>query len=189
MIFAGVAASSVVFLLKQEFATDLFGEADVSVAVLLFVIAFLGVPVVGGLARLRKAQLRYYGIINNIRKYFLEEDYKLWNAAQLSEQTLPKVRRDSGTYMWVVMVFFTSCSLFALASYILTIRLWVLCCSGTTDGAHGLASLVALVSFIVSVGLEDALYFKWAKPRQPIVYSSFNDPLNPKPNQPAVSTS
>ena len=59
----------------------------------MIVVAILGHLFICVLAKIRKVQLEYFVIINNIRKYFIETDYLLWNVVQLSDKTL-RVRGD-----------------------------------------------------------------------------------------------
>jgi predicted small metal-binding protein len=71
--------------------------------------AFFGVGVVGAvvvriIARLRRAQLESFRIMNNIREHFLGDDVKLWNVVELSRETLPEPTRKSGSYLWVLAI-------------------------------------------------------------------------------------
>src|SRR5687768_11849884 len=63
LTFAGVAVAGVAILIKDEAKSKIFDRVDGVIAILLFVVALTGWIVVLGLARLRRVQIEYFGII------------------------------------------------------------------------------------------------------------------------------
>lgn len=180
LTFAGVAATGGVILAKGELKLHLLGDNDLPIAILLLLVAVLGVAVVGNLARLRKAQLRQFGIITNIRAQFIGNDYDLWNTVQSSRRHLPTLRRTSGTYMWVLMVFTISSSLFGFSVGMLTAKTLTMLLPASCPFIPWISVPVGVLTMLVAFNSEDQLYFNWAKPRKDSVYSADNDPLTPE---------
>lgn len=118
LTFAGVAVAGVAVLIKGEIESTVFDRIEGLVATLLLIVALIGWIVVLGLARLRRVQIEYFGIINSIREHFLGQDYELWNRVQVSRQTLPTPNRRSGTYMWLLLVILASSSLMGFSVYL-----------------------------------------------------------------------
>jgi hypothetical protein len=131
-----------------------FDKVDGLVATLLFIVGLIGWIVVLGLARLRRVQIEYFGIINNIREHFLGLDYDLWNRVQVSRRTLPKPNRRSGTYMWLLLVILSSSSLMLFAVYLLTVKVYAL-----LTPVYG--GVVATLAFLIYCIIQDTSYFRW----------------------------
>jgi hypothetical protein len=170
LTFAGFAVAAIALLVKGEAKTVLFEKAEGLIAVLLLIIALIGAIVVMGLARLRKVQIEYFRIINNIREYFLDKDYDLWNRIQLSRKTLPNPNRRSGTYMWLLLVMLISSSLLAMSIYLFLVKFFSFVLSG-----YG--QWISALSFFVFLLFQDQLYFKWASPPPELDYSEQNPPF------------
>jgi hypothetical protein len=156
LTFAGVAVAGVAILIKGEARSTVFDRVEGLVATLLFIVALIGWIVVLGLARLRRVQIEYFGIINNIREHFLGQDYTLWNRVQVSKKTLPTPNRRSGTYMWLVLVILSSSSLMLFTVYLLTVKVF-----GVLSPVRGW--LVAVLAFVIYFICQDTSYFRWAR--------------------------
>jgi len=170
LTFAGVAVAGVAILIKGETKSTVFERVDGVIAVLLFIVALLGWIVVLGLARLRRVQIEYFGIINGIREHFLNRDYDLWNIVKVSRQTLPVPNRYSGSYMWLLLVMITSSSLLLFSLYLFLVKV----CLHLPSVYGGLAAVVGSLLFF---GLQDASYFRWAKSQVERDYSPKNPPF------------
>jgi len=168
MIFAGAALAGIIILLKGEAKETLSGNIYSVVSVFLTVISFIGIFVVLGLARIRGVQIEHFRIITNIRKKFLGDNYKLWNAVQLSGKTLPKPNRLSGSYMWLLMVISTSSCLFSIAVYLLSLKIFL--------NAVSLGIFAGGLGFVLFSLFLDFLYFKFSIPRSEEIYSETNPP-------------
>ena len=169
LTFSGVAIAGIALLLKGEARENVF-EAYRLVAILLMIIGCLGVCVVAILARLRRAQLEHFRIINNIRKYFLRENADLWNVVQLSDATLPmpenlsKLKnRTSGTYLWLVLIILVTGVIFSASLYLFVVKV----CSVVGVKTGFALSVVALIGLCT---LQDLLYFALAPPPPEIRY-------------------
>jgi hypothetical protein len=161
--FAGLAAAGLAFLLKGEASFDLGLPLPVLMAGLLAFLGVLGLACIKILSKLRGVQLEHFRIMNNVRKYFLRDDDNLWNVVQLSEKTLPKPNRSSGTYYWLVIIMLVTSLLFASAAFLISWRLLAgqsLCTCVIISGSV----------FVVFVLLEDLMYISGAAPRAAIVY-------------------
>ena len=170
LTFAGVAVAGVAILIKGETQSTVFERVDGVIAILLFIVALLGWIVVLGLARLRRVQIEYFGIINGIREHFLNRDYDLWNIVKVSRQTLPVPNRYSGSYMWLLLVMFTSSSLLLFSLYLFLVKVCV-----HLPSVYG--GLAAVVGFLLFFRLQDASYFSWAKSQVARDYSPKNPPF------------
>lgn len=169
LTFSGVAIAGIALLLKGEAKENVF-EAYRLVAILLMIIGCLGVCVVAILARLRRAQLEHFRIINNIRKYFLRENTDFWNVVQLSDKTLPmpenlsKLKnRTSGTYLWLFLILLVTGVIFSASLYLFVVKV----CSVVGVKTGFALSIVALMGLVT---LQDLLYFALASPPPEIRY-------------------
>jgi len=170
LTFAGVAVAGVAILIKDEAKSKVFDRVDGVIAILLLVVALTGWIVVLGLARLRRVQIEYFGIINSIREHFLGEDYDLWNVVKVSRQTLPVPNKYSGSYMWLLLVILSSSSLFMFSVYLVFVK--VFSCLRPLYG--GLAALGGFVLFSL---VQDFSYFRWSKSAIRPSYSAQNSPF------------
>ena len=168
LTFAGVAVAGVAVLIKGEIRSTVFDRIEGLIATLLLIVALIGWIVVLGLARLRRVQIEYFGIINSIREHFLGQDYELWNRVQVSRQTLPTPNRRSGTYMWLLLVILASSSLMAFSVYLVA-KIYIIFSAVLTTGLAGLV-------FVVYSITQDISYFRWAKPQIKPVYSAERPP-------------
>lgn len=170
LTFAGVAAAGLTLLLKGETGKSLFKSPPAVVAVLLLLVASIQVIAVCILARLRKAQIEHFRIINNVREHFLGTNYVLWDIVQLSAETLPKPNRRSGTYFWMVLLIFVGSYFLGFASHLLLVDVF-----GAIEAwwSYIVSTLVFLASFL----LQDRLYIRLAQPPRPRQYSAQNLPL------------
>lgn len=158
--FVGVAVAGLAILIKGEFI--LLGEAkNYILAGLFFLIGILGVIMTCILARLRAVQLEHFGIINNIREFFVGNYAAHLTVVQLSSKTLPKPTRTSGSFYWLLLITLVGAVMFGFAAYFVAI---------------GYNSATA--SFFWSAGItvaayaaQDTLYFKLAQPRPKITYT------------------
>lgn len=184
LTFAGVAVAGVAILIKGETESKVFDKVEGLVATLLFIVALIGWIVVLGIARLRRVQLEYFRIINNIREHFLGSDYALWNRVQVSRRTLPTPNRGSGSYMWLLLVILSSSSLLLFSVYLLMVKVYVVMSS-----ARGW--LVAILAFVIYAVIQDASYFRWAKPYAEQQYSADQPPFKKEAagETPAASSS
>lgn len=169
LTFAGVAVAAVAILIKGETKSTVFDKVEGMVAALLFVVALIGWIVVLGLSRLRRVQIEYFRIINNIREHFLGSDYELWNRVQVSRRTLPTPNRRSGTYMWLLLVILSSSSLLLFSVYLLTVKVYPIL-SPIYGGA------VAVLAFVIYSILQDASYFRWSRLPAQQQYSATQPP-------------
>lgn len=158
--FVGVAVAGLAILIKGEFI--LLGEAkNYILAGLFFLIGILGVIMTCILARLRAVQLEHFGIINNIREFFVGTNAAYLSVVQLSSKTLPKPTRTSGSFYWLLLITLVGAVMFGFAAYFVAIEY-----------------NSAIASFFWSAGItvvayaaQDALYFKLAQPRPKITYT------------------
>ncbi len=115
----GIAVAGLSIVVKDDAGPDAVSLALAVAAALFFVVAVLGALVVSILARLRRAQIEHFRIMNNIREHFLgEQDLSLWNVVELSRATLPTPNRRSGTFMWLTMILVMSAFAAGLAVYV-----------------------------------------------------------------------
>jgi hypothetical protein len=171
LTFAGLAVAGLATLLRGEAANAFFGQPEGVVAILLMLVAFIGVVIVCILARLRKVQIEYFRIINSIREHFLQTDYDLWNVVQLSAKTLPRPNRKSGTYFWLLIIMLASSSMLAAAVYIFLVHAFKI-----VSPEWGYVMFSATI--IIGMMLEDRLYFSMASPPPPLVYSQAHLPFD-----------
>jgi hypothetical protein len=164
--FAGLAVAGLLLLLKKDTNNTPIDNINEFVASLMILVAFIGHLFIIVLAKLRKAQLEHFRIINNIRKYFLNENWHLWNVVQLSEKTLPKPSIYSGTFFWLLI-------LQILNSAILFIGIFLI-----WNNIENLISCQGFLLFIIvlslSLGTQTLLYLKLAKPPLAKIYSKDN---------------
>src|SRR5215213_6110660 len=121
LTFNGIVIAGLLVLLKGEAKVKILDQPQTLIAILSFVIALVGIPVVRILASLRREQIQRYRIMNNIRTRFLQRDYDLWNAVALSERTLPEPHHKTGNYGWLLLVMLISSSVFALSSHLFVV--------------------------------------------------------------------
>ncbi len=167
LTFTGIAVAGLVVLLKGEASKSIFKNPELIISILLLIIAIIGVAVVCILARLRKVQIEHFRIINNIRQYFFQFDYLMWNTVQLSNKTLPTPSRRSGTYYWLFIIMFVSSLLFATAAYLFVTHI--------INNEWGISFFIA-TSIIVFL-LLDVLYFYMAMPPPILNYSENSPPI------------
>jgi hypothetical protein len=170
LTFTGLAVAGLALLLKGETTPAFFGSPEGVVAILLFIITVIGFAVIAILARLRKVQIEHFRIINNIRRYFLKDDYTLWNIVQLSDQTLPMPNKKSGSYFWLAIIMLVSSFMFATAVYISIVHIFKIVC---TEWGY----VIFLLTLIVGIFMENRIYFKLALPPTPMIYSQDNLPF------------
>ena len=170
LTLSGVAAGGLTLLIKGEVG-DKFELPEGIIAVLMLLVAILGAVVVGILARLRKAQLEHFRIINNIRKYFLKKDYELWNIVELSEKTLPNPNRKSGTYLWVLLIIIVSAYLFAMSVYIHIFHIW------EVNEYQSMVYLLSVICGLVFAKILDWIYLISAKVKRKPLYTEKNPPF------------
>ena len=170
LFFTGFATAALTLLVKGEAKTTVFEKPEGAVALLVLVIALLGSTFISIIARLRRSQIEHFRITNNIRTYFLGKNYKLWNTVELSEKTLPKPNRLSGSYFWVLLIILATSYLYLLTTYIHLTKVFDL-------PRFNLAYIISGVVFMVSLYLHDKLYFALADPPSPEEYSDENPPV------------
>jgi hypothetical protein len=171
LTFAGLAVAGLATLLRGEAANASFGQPEGVVAILLMLVALIGVVIVCILARLRKVQIEYFRIINSIREHFLQTDYHLWNVVQLSAKTLPRPNRKSGTYFWLLIIMLASSSMLAAAVYIFVVHAFKVV---SPEWGYVIFSATIIIGMMV----EDRLYFSMASPPPPLVYSQAHPPFD-----------
>jgi len=169
LTFAGVAVAGITLLLKGETVGSLFKSPPAVVAVLLLLVASIQVIAVCILARLRRAQIEHFRIINNVREHFLGTNYQLWNVVQLSSDTLPKPNRKSGTYFWTALLISVGSYLLGFASHLFLVDVFF-----KEMDVQWWSYLFSLLVFAVSFFLQDRLYIKLARPPEPKQYSAQN---------------
>jgi hypothetical protein len=171
LTFNGLAIAGLLVLLKGETDVGIFKRPQDLIAILLLVIALLGVPVIGILASLRRVQIQRYRIMNNIRKNFLgTQDLTLWNVVELSEQSLPSPSRRSGNYYWLLLIMLMSSSVLAFSVYMFTVVVFSII-------SPLLGYLAILLAFVVALVAEDRFYFSKASPPERPKYSTDNPPF------------
>ena len=158
------AAAAAVVLLLQKKPLGLFGQSEAAVSIFIIFIALIGLIIVVVIARLRRVQLENFRIINNIRTYFLQQNYKLWNIVELSEKTLPVPNHGSGTYFWTLTIFLLNSYLIAVAFFLLIVKVWQIV--GEPLGAFLSLGCLLLFTFV-----QDRVYFYFAWPPQNRQYS------------------
>lgn len=174
LVIAGAGVAGLLFLLRESEKTQYFDKPLV-VATLLFIIGIIGILFVLILAKIRKAQLEHFAIINNIRTYYVGTDAKLKNVLQLSHSTLPQARRTSGTYFWLLIVMIVVSFLLSTSIYLFTVEV-----SKVIDNKCGV--LILLACFFVSIYLSDKLYFRMVQPPKQFDYSKEVTPINQNGN-------
>ncbi|MEZ6043627.1 MAG: hypothetical protein R3C20_24275 [Planctomycetaceae bacterium] len=157
LTMCGIAAAAVLFLMKGDASVDVALRPAVYVAYLLAAVAGVGALVVCIVARLRRAQIEHFRITCNIRRIFLGSDVNLWNAVELSDLTVPKPNRLSGSYFWVLIVISVSALFGALA-------LPLYFCIGMEWWSDTIGNWLGGIAFwVLLIGL-DQLYFAFARP-------------------------
>jgi len=164
LTFAGLAAAGLAFLLKGEASFDLGLPLPALIAGLLAFLGVLGLAAIKILAKLRGVQLEHFRIMNNVRKHFLGDNHALWNVVQLSDKTLPKPNRGSGTYYWLVMIMLVTALLFASAAFLMLTRT-------PAFPGHGHPSIFSACVFLILLVLEDQMYLRGAASRPPLDYT------------------
>lgn len=167
LTMTGIGAAGLAILIKGEAKTGIY---DFIISILLLVVAIVGFLIVMVLARLRRAQIEHFGIIDNIREYFLNKDYKLWNVIQLSNKTRPVPNRRSGTYIWLLVIIIVNSFVFALSLYIFSAR------ANNCIGVN-YRYLVSFASFCLLFIVQDWIYFELVSPIEKKEYSEDSPPF------------
>lgn len=162
LVISGAGIAGIVFLLRESEKTQYFSKPLV-VATLLLVIGIIGILFVCILAKIRKAQLEHFAIINNIRTYYIKDDVTLKNVVQLSDRTLPPPRRTSGTYFWLLIVMILESIIFSASVYLFFVEVF-----NIIDKNRGITLLV--ICFFAILRINDWLYFKLVQPPGQIDY-------------------
>jgi len=166
----GVAAAGLTILLRGEAEESGFTIPEGVVAFLLLVAALIGTIVVGIIGRLRRVQIEHFRIMNNVRKYFLKNDYKLWDIVQLSDLTLPIPNHKSGSYLWTLVIILVSSYFFAFSVYLFIFKVLVLV-------SAAIAQLITFITFVLFFVILDLFYFRFASPPPVRIYSEKNPPF------------
>jgi hypothetical protein len=167
LTMTGIGAAGLAIFFKGEARTDIFNSI---MNISLLVVVIVGFLIVMVLARLRRVQIEHFGIIDNIREYFFNRDYHLWNVIQLSQKTKPSPNRGSGTYLWLLVIIMVNSSVFALSIYIFSAR------ANNCIGVN-YKYLVSFASFCLLVYVQDWIYFKLAFPIKKKEYSENSPPF------------
>lgn len=152
-ILVGIASAAFFAILRDRVYDFLSFAAFVS-----FLIGLIGIIDVLILAKLRSVQLEYFRIINNIRDEVLGTDLAArWRRAiELSNETLPKKDKiTTGSHYWALSIVLIDTTLLEVALYE-----WIwfqLSCL--------LTGILAVVSVLVLIGLQEVCYFKTSRPR------------------------
>jgi hypothetical protein len=165
----GAAAVALSLFIQGDVANSVFGKFEFLLGLLLLLIAIIGILVVIVIARLRKVQLENFRITNNIRRYFIKENYDLWDVVELSKKTLPKPNRHSGTYYWLMVLILLNSYIMGMAVYLFSVMVWKLVLP--TNGFF-----LAIIGAGIFLILQDFLYFQLANPPPPPDYSKENPP-------------
>jgi len=168
LTMTGIGAAGLAILFKGEARTDIFGTI---LSLFLFIVAGVGFLIVMVLARLRRVQIEHFGIIDNIREFFLNNDYRLWNIIQLSSKYRPTPNRAFGTYIWLCIIIMVNSFVLALSVYLFSIR------SGNIIRAN-YSYLIFFITFCLFSYLQDLIYFRLAIPIKQEKYSGNNPPFN-----------
>ncbi len=155
--FSGIAGAGLIMLLKGEAGNTTGFIPEEVVSVLMCFVGLIGLVIVGIVARLRRAQLEHFRIINNIRTHFLREDIELWNVVELSAFTLPAPNRKSGSYMWVFLIMLIASFFLAFSTFIYT-HLALALITAT------ISKWLSLVLFAVFLCVYDRVYMILAAP-------------------------
>lgn len=176
--FIGVAVTILTILVKGEWigSSTIQGTTRieiklVSIAVIILIVA-LGVIAVLITARLRRTQLEYFRIMNNIRRYFYGEDLTFWNTVELCAMTLPRPNRSSGSYYSLLSIIIVNSILLSFSIYTIL---------SVINTADWLKWFIIFPMFIISLYTQDRLYLKLAEPPAIRIWSDVNPP-NPKDN-------
>ena len=166
---AGIGIAGLLLLLKKEGDDSNISNLNEIVATLLFLVALIGHLFVLVLAKIRKVQLEYFGIINNIKKYFYTNDYDFWNISQLSIKTLPKPRAFSGTYYWLLIIQVLNVTILFLGIILIQDLL------NEIFSFKGL--LILSATTFISLVIQNVAYFCSAKPPAQKIYTDENLPF------------
>lgn len=156
LLFAGVAVSSVVFLIDKGSVAH-FEKVKLT-ACLLLGISLVGVLTVAVLARLRRVQIEHFGIICNIRDYFLKDDFEMRNVIVLSSESMPEPNIKSGTYLWLCIVMFVNAAILSLSCHIYFIIMTKVINENCSDIFYTISTIIAFIA-------QSLLYFRLTKPR------------------------
>ncbi|OFY39675.1 MAG: hypothetical protein A2X18_09700 [Bacteroidetes bacterium GWF2_40_14] len=165
---AGISIAGFLLVIKGKDESINISNLNEIVSIIMLIVAILGHLFICVLAKIRKVQLEHFAIINNIRKYFIELDYTMWNIVQLSDKTLPKARLFSGTYWWQFVIqvingfilYLGILLLFDLLEDIITWKSFFIFCG----------------TFIFSILLQNLFYFKIANGYLKVTYSENSKP-------------
>lgn len=165
---SGIALTGLFVILKNEDGVSVPKNINEIISILMMTMALLGYILILILARIRKIQLEHFGIINNIRKYFYEDDYNFWNASQLSTRTLPSPSFFSGTYFWLLLIQVLNVIMIFLGLFLFNNPLKNIL---TYNGIS-----CFLIIGIVSLLIQNITYFYFASPPVQKTYSVDNTP-------------
>jgi len=155
LTFAGIALSGIVFLFQNNIVDErtIYNMTDI-IGLLMMLVTVIGFLFIGVLARSRRIQLEQYGIINNIREYFIKNDVRYWNILQLSKYTLPKARLFTGTYYWVLIIMILNAVICFIAVYLM--------CYSINNILSLNALSIGAITFVPSLFIQHKMYFKIA---------------------------
>jgi hypothetical protein len=166
----GIAVAGLSVVLKGEADKSNASLAVVVAALLFIVVAVLGGLVVAILARLRRAQIEHFRIMNNVREHFLGDDLPLWSVVELSRRTLPTPNRSSGTFMWLLMILVVDALATGLGLYVLM--------HDVVDGAStGLIWTITVGGSLAVPFSLQAAYLALARAPDRPDYSAVNSPF------------
>lgn len=161
---SGIAITGLLLILKKEEVRNDSININELISILLLLVALIGHIFICVLAKIRKVQIEHFYIINNIRKYFYNNDFKLWNASQLSLKTLPKPRLFSGTYFWLLIIQVLNFVILYIGIIIVMEMLGDL----YTCKSLIIFTITAIISFL----MQNISYFYLAKPPKEKIYSN-----------------
>jgi len=170
LTFAGIALSGIVFLFQNNIvdAKTIYNMTDL-IGLLMMLVTVIGFLFIGVLARSRRIQLEQYGIINNIREYFIKNDVRYWNILQLSKYTLPKARYFTGTYYWVLIIMLLNAVICFIAVYLM--------CYTINNILSLNAIIIGALTILPSLVIQHIMYFTIANNFREIKYEIKNGKL------------
>ncbi len=117
LTFCGLITGVLAIIIKGEYKSSIITQSELIVFLSLFV-AIIGLIKILILGRLRKVQFENFNIINNIRTFYLnrtplQKRQELKDTFLLNTSTLPKERLWSGSFLWVLIIIFSSSTILA----------------------------------------------------------------------------
>jgi len=169
--FAGIAVTGLILLLKNDSESSPVNIEQV-VSFLLIFVSIIGHLFIIVLAKIRKIQIEYFSIINNIRKKFYgTQDYTYWNIIKLSDKTLPKPRLFSGTHFWLLIIQVLNSTLLFFGIYLQKQSL--------EDFEISSSINFFILFFLLSVVFQNIIYFLFAsKLKKEKKYDNNYKPIN-----------